>query len=249
MAIYNLYKPLGWTPLETINKLRENTPELSKSSITYAGRLDPMAEGVLLALTDSDRFLQEKFLNFSKTYVATFLFGYETDTYDALGLAKFVDEVNEEQLALELNKLEGYHILPFPPYSSYKVQGKPLVFWAREGRLNEITIPLKEMNVLETNNIQIRHSTSHEILEQISHNINLVQGDFRQEIINSRWIGILKDNKSVTTVSLSLKVSSGTYIRSIAHELGLKLNCGGMLLNLLRTQVGEYSLIDSTKVV
>lgn len=41
---------------------------------------------------------------------------------------------------------------------------------------------------------------------------------------------------------LSLKVacSTGTYIRSLAHDLGQKLRCGGYLSGLRRTKVGEW---------
>ena len=43
---------------------------------------------------------------------------------------------------------------------------------------------------------------------------------------------------------LTLKVAcgSGTYIRSLAHDLGEHLRCGGYLSGLKRTKVGEWSL-------
>ncbi|HVP55135.1 MAG TPA: tRNA pseudouridine(55) synthase TruB [Candidatus Eisenbacteria bacterium] len=41
------------------------------------------------------------------------------------------------------------------------------------------------------------------------------------------------------------RVSSGTYVRSIAHELGQKLGCGGHLASLRRTQVAEFGLADA----
>lgn len=39
--------------------------------------------------------------------------------------------------------------------------------------------------------------------------------------------------------------SSGTYIRSLAHDLGQELACGAHLSQLTRTTVGNYSLEDS----
>lgn len=41
---------------------------------------------------------------------------------------------------------------------------------------------------------------------------------------------------------LNVSVSSGTYIRSLAHDLGDVLRCGGYLENLRRTTVGEWSV-------
>jgi len=40
-------------------------------------------------------------------------------------------------------------------------------------------------------------------------------------------------------------VSSGTYIRSLAHDLGAKLGCGAHLSALRRTRAGEFSIEDA----
>lgn len=40
-------------------------------------------------------------------------------------------------------------------------------------------------------------------------------------------------------------VSAGTYIRSLAHDLGQKLDCGGHITQLRRTAVGSFSLKES----
>src|SRR5262252_6610606 len=39
-----------------------------------------------------------------------------------------------------------------------------------------------------------------------------------------------------------VECSSGTYIRSLAHEMGQKLGCGAHLAEICRTAVGEFSL-------
>jgi len=40
----------------------------------------------------------------------------------------------------------------------------------------------------------------------------------------------------------SIECSSGTYIRSLAHDMGQKLGCGAHLSGITRTAVGEFSL-------
>jgi tRNA pseudouridine55 synthase len=40
----------------------------------------------------------------------------------------------------------------------------------------------------------------------------------------------------------SIECSSGTYVRSLAHDMGLKLGCGAHLAEISRTAVGEFSL-------
>lgn len=46
-------------------------------------------------------------------------------------------------------------------------------------------------------------------------------------------------------VRFTVTVSSGTYVRSLVHDLGQKLGCGGILTALRRTRVGEWKLEDA----
>lgn len=46
-------------------------------------------------------------------------------------------------------------------------------------------------------------------------------------------------------LELFIRCGKGTYIRSIARDLGVALQTGGSLLNLRRTRVGEYTIEDS----
>ncbi len=40
-------------------------------------------------------------------------------------------------------------------------------------------------------------------------------------------------------------VASGTYVRSLAHDMGMQLGCGAHLESLRRTAVGEFTLADA----
>jgi tRNA pseudouridine55 synthase len=55
------------------------------------------------------------------------------------------------------------------------------------------------------------------------------------------------ETHSYAAGSLTLRVtcSTGTYIRSIAHDLGQALGCGAILTALRRTFVGDYSVADA----
>ncbi|MEA1898786.1 MAG: tRNA pseudouridine(55) synthase, partial [Bacteroidota bacterium] len=43
-------------------------------------------------------------------------------------------------------------------------------------------------------------------------------------------------------VQLNIKCSKGTYIRSLARDIGEALNSGAYLSKLTRTQIGEYHI-------
>ena len=45
-----------------------------------------------------------------------------------------------------------------------------------------------------------------------------------------------------------IECSSGTYIRSLAHEMGQQLGCGAHLAEITRTAVGEFSLEQAIKL-
>ncbi len=87
------YKKLGETPLECLERARiEQNIDLS-IPMTYAGRLDPMAEGLMILLAGEECKNKDKYLGFDKTYEFEVLVGFETDTYDLLGLVKPPDTV------------------------------------------------------------------------------------------------------------------------------------------------------------
>src|SRR6267143_411770 len=83
-----LYKPQGLTPLEIIEQVRIKQPEYQKVKIGYAGRLDPLAHGVLLLTIGEENKNREKYLQLEKTYQFSVLFGFATDTFDYLGMLK-----------------------------------------------------------------------------------------------------------------------------------------------------------------
>jgi tRNA pseudouridine55 synthase len=50
------------------------------------------------------------------------------------------------------------------------------------------------------------------------------------------------------TIKFRVRVSSGTYIRSLAHDLGQKLGCGALLAALRRTDIGKFSVNTSMDI-
>lgn len=48
-------------------------------------------------------------------------------------------------------------------------------------------------------------------------------------------------------IELYFKVSSGTYIRSLVHDMGLSLGCGAYLRELRRISIGNFSVDMATK--
>lgn len=55
-------------------------------------------------------------------------------------------------------------------------------------------------------------------------------------------------DKELQQAQILLKCSKGTYIRSIANDLGKNLGCGGYLIKLIRTQAGKFRVENSVQL-
>lgn len=247
MSVFPIHKHLGETPLQALDRLRIERPEYKDSKLTYAGRLDPMAEGLLLVLANEDTSRREEFLGLDKEYEFDVLWGVETDTYDTLGkiVAQKIPAVfDKEDFRNTLEKYQGIYVQPYPPFSSQPVQGKPLFEWAREGRLSEIQIPTKEIDIKKLEHVADRRIITADLKEKILGNIVRVKGDFRQQEIAGDWETFFAKHPSTifTYSTFRATVTSGAYMRGLAYAFGKELGCGAVTLRIVRTRVGNYSV-------
>lgn len=264
-------KKPGQTPLECVNEVKIAHPEWNHIPMTYAGRLDPLASGVLLILTGDECLKKDEYMALPKEYEVTILFGFATDTYDVMGkvvnIAKYLGSPVEEYPQGEvdglmhpprllatpqegnkiqdvLSRFTGRIAQAYPPYSSRTVDGKPLFQWAREGKLDEITIPSHDVFVESINIVESNVVSGSELYTYIKTAIANVKGDFRQTEILDIWAEILGAQKNTQFQTMTVRIScgSGVYVRSIAHELGIALGVPALALNIIRTRIGDYTI-------
>lgn len=67
------------------------------------------------------------------------------------------------------------------------------------------------------------------------------------EILEVNYKGVCAEEEGVL-VKLKIEVSSGTYIRSIAEELGRRLELPSTLWNLRRTSIGDFNVRDAERL-
>ena len=68
--------------------------------------------------------------------------------------------------------------------------------------------------------------------------------DIQPRKVNIHFLEVLEFDYPI--LQIKLKVSKGTYIRSIARDLGHKLGVGAHLTKLVRTGQGDFSLVNAT---
>lgn len=252
--ILPVYKNEGETPLQCLDRLKELTPEYQNTKMTYAGRLDPMAQGLLLILSDQDVHRKEEFLALNKTYEVDILFGFSTDTYDILGIVheaensnSLAEKISTEVLQQKLEKYQKTFMQKYPAYSSKTVQGKPLWLHSRDGTSDQILVPQREVSIYEVLLLKISEISKIEILKHINQRIKKVSGDFRQEEILTLWkerIADISELKTFPIARIKVKCSSGTYMRTLANQIGEDFSVPALAWSITRTELGEYQLKD-----
>lgn len=246
MPIY-LYKPIGLTPLELINKYKKDN-NLYKSKFSFAGRLDPMAHGEMIILRDLELKKQDNYCGLDKEYEFEILFGFSTDTYDILGI------VNNYNLDFDKKIIDNFNITNYignqeqyyPPYSSIIVNKKPLWLWSKENKIDEIEIPKKKINIYSIESIEseikyTNYNQLYNIIDKRIHSLNENNYDkFRVKEISDKWKSILLYNNikgNPLTKRYKIKCSSGTYVRGLTNKIGKDLGIGACALEIKRTKI------------
>jgi len=234
-------KKVGETPLEALERFRveqvaQGRIEFKDVSMTYAGRLDPMAEGELLILIGEECKQKEEYLGLDKEYEVEIVFGIETDTYDALGLAT-ICQIEASPRSIDLSHYIGTFSQSYPPYSSRTVNGVPLHVMARAGELPE-GMPVKEVTIYSLVELESKTISATKLKGLIINKISQVKGDFRQVEITQRWQEVLHDDAlQFGVLKVRIMCSSGTYMRSLAHRIGQDRGGGAFALGINRTKI------------
>ena len=240
-GVFLIYKKPGETLAVLVERFRFENNISKDTPVTYAGRLDPMAEGLVLLLTSEACKRKEEFLGLGKTYVFEVLFGVATDTFDMLG--KIISSLDflptEEQISESLEKIKNTKSFSYPPFSSKPVDGLPLFVHAKAGTLPS-ELPLVDGEIKEINLKNLRTAYLPEAIKEKIEIIQKVEGDFRQKEIIEGWQKFLesKKNSRCMVATFEATVSSGVYIRT----LSTMFDGPALAYSIERTKVGDLSL-------
>lgn len=257
-TVLNLYKRKSETPLQTTERFVAAHPEYEGVKMTYAGRLDPMAEGVLIVLTGEKTKERDAYTGMDKDYEFELMLGVETDTLDTLGLitSRKPTEIlatqalpSVERINEFLKKYKGNTQQLYPAYSSKVVNGTPLFEYARRGVIDSVVRPSHEVTVSKLEAVSITEVSAADVRETVLSSVRAVTGDFRQKHIIEAWEGYFGSNvpPTVTVYKMSVSCGSGFYVRQLVSDLGKDLGLGAVTLSIVRTRVGPYVIADSKR--
>ena len=207
-------KPQDWTSMDVCAKLRGVFHE---KRVGHAGTLDPMATGVLPVFLGRATRAVEFAESGEKEYLALLQLGLTTDTQDVWGTTleeRPVPEDAKERLEAILPQFTGAIQQVPPMYSAVKINGKKLYELARKGQ----EVERKPRTV-----------TIHALTAVWGGRVKAaVPGQPWPELPNACF--------------LRIHCSKGTYIRTLCHDMGQALGCGGVMAALQRTEACGFSL-------
>jgi tRNA pseudouridine55 synthase len=213
-------KPSGPTSFDVVRRVKGL---FKVKRCGHTGTLDPTATGVLpICIGDATKvatFVSEGV----KEYDAVVRFGEITDTQDAAGRTletRPVDGITEERVREALQGFVGLVEQTPPMYSARKVDGKRLYELARAGE--EVERESRQVHIDEARLTFFRSTAP-----------QAAAGEGASGASIALEAGVF------------VRCSKGTYLRTLAHDLGEKLGCGAHLKALKRVRVGPFSLEDS----
>jgi tRNA pseudouridine55 synthase len=251
-GILLLNKPIGCTSFHLVSLLRR---KLTIQKIGHAGTLDPQASGLMIMLIGKNYTRQSDFfLNCDKEYRATLYLGKTTTTFDGEGLYRN----NEEN--------------PFLAPSDSLHSRSRVTLWKRVAPNEHFEDPSPQnSDSSHGSGMFVTESDYIPSLLEIKQAINSFQGIQEQippmfsakKINGKKLYELARKGKMVPRVPqkvhlniqlidysypylfLNISCSKGTYIRSLAHDLGQRLTCGAFLSDLKRTRSGCFHLSES----
>ena len=224
-------KPAGWTSFDVVAKirsdLRKNSPQSSvngkqKLKVGHSGTLDPFATGLLIILIGSATKRQDEFMKQDKVYEATFRLGAVSTTGDPEGEITERGMLNDERR--EATPTTNYH-LP----STEEVQKALAKF------VGEITQVPPQYSA-----IRVNCKKAYE-LARAGKKVELKPRQvtiYSLELLEYVW----------PEIKVRAHVSSGTYIRTLAEDIGNELGTGAYCLELRRTKIGGYEVKDAKTI-
>lgn len=185
--------------------------------VGHAGTLDPLATGLLIVLVGREYTkLQDSFMKQGKVYEVTARFGIVTDTYDSQGnTVATTDWENIEKITKD--RVES-------------------VMQSFLGKIEQ-TVPI--YSAVKVAGQKLYNMARHgELVEELpKRQVEII----KFELLDFR---IDRENK-VCEADFIVEVSSGTYIRSLIHDLGNELKIGANVTKLRRLKIGQIDLTNA----
>lgn len=241
-------KPYRWTSADVIRKVKYAAiRHFGKKNLKvgHAGTLDPLATGVLIVCIGNACKNAEKLQASAKEYVAGVCFGATTPSYD---LEKEVDRlcpldgVSEESVRDILPSFIGEQDQIAPLFSAKQVDGVRAYELARKLFKQGKTLDEAAAELLRVGRITISD------MELLGYGLSTARQEEEEAKGASGRINVAQLPEGLPVASVRVACSKGTYIRSLARDLGERLGSGAFLASLQRSASGAFRVENALSV-
>ena len=239
-------KPVGIGSKPVVSAVKRALREggYTKVKVGHGGTLDPLASGVLpIALGEATK-LAGRMLDADKAYEFTVRFGEETSTLDAEGEVVARSDVRPSLMQVEavLERFRGEIDQVPPVFSALKVDGKRAYDRARAGEVVEMVERRVTVHALHVQGKEEdpQPGLSRKERKRVHETFSRVRKTEGPAAEPEEDAGLL-----VPSVTLSTRVSKGTYIRSLARDIARARGTVGHVTMLRRTHAGPFSLASA----
>ena len=240
-------KPRQWTSFQAVNKikaiLRQYLKEQAlshspKIKIGHAGTLDPLATGLLLVCLGKATKTIPSLQDGDKVYTGTFVFGATTPCFD---LERPIDHyypyehITHALLEQTLPQFTGTVMQVPPMFSAVKIDGQRAYEYARTDDPT-VTIQPKPVKIYSFEITAFRPGTA----DVAAPTVATEAVDVNARHLYDNPLGEVPPH--LPQADFRIHCGKGTYIRSIARDLGLALGSGAFLSALRRESIGDYTV-------
>ncbi len=235
-------KPAGMTSFGVVARVRGRLREElgHKIKVGHTGTLDPFATGLLILLAGKMTKKSNEFLKLDKEYEATLRLGQVSTTGDPEGeISEYLGETGARQAETGAKQTEpGTKKTEMAAHLTTPNQKVPT--------LSEIEKVLQSFlgEICQT----VPRFSAVKIDGQRAYKLARAGKEFETPRRTVQIYEIEALNYDWPELRIRCKVSSGTYIRTLAEDIGAKLGVGAYLTALRRTQVGKWRVEDAEKL-
>ena len=238
-----LDKPIGLGSTQAVAVVKRGLRQAGhgKVKVGHGGTLDPLASGVLpIALGEATK-LTGRMLGADKAYDFTIRFGDQTDTLDAEGqvVATSNHRPTLAEVAAVLPQFTGPIAQTPPAYSALKVDGKRAYDLARAGE--KVDLASREVTI---HALKLLPGTGRGTARADGRGGELRLGQPSPEsfLYQPAAGPPVRPGEVLDSLTLSARVSKGTYIRSLARDIAQALGTVGHVTMLRRTKAGPFTI-------
>jgi tRNA pseudouridine55 synthase len=190
---------------------------LQQRSVGHLGTLDPLATGVLPLVTGGLTRLAQFYTASEKTYEGVIRFGFATNTYDADG-----EPVGTDVGTAARDRPSGRR----PDLNLEHLQKLAANF---QGLIDQVPPPFSAKKIHGVPAYKLARKQKEVVLKPV-----------QVEIKEFAILSVEAD-----CARFRARVASGTYMRSVAHEMGQLLGSGAHLESLRRTAAAEFDITQA----